>query len=561
LNITLLNDTVGAVYERPFRFDLWENRALIERSYSCSRAILLILLLLITPIALQAQVDDAKAAIDRGEYARAINILNDEIARRPSADAYVYLGIAYTRIREFEQAENVLNAGAGRFPDDARFHNELAGAYLATNDVEKARGELRRALVVDPANAYASDLLANIDMSEGEVQSALQAWNKSGRPIIDDVLNNGYLTFTHWTLRRATAFHPAGVLKYSEWRTTERRVLETGIFTSAGIEVQPDPVPDHYDANLLTILKTNSISDFAFNAFKGALLETTYFNIWNANDSGLNVHSMFRWEANRRRAELGFHVPLPVGNLLFLDATGIWRSEVWDSKGQSARYKSTGGRIELKYIPDYRFEIGTGFEYRNRAGADDRNFGKILGQTSIRLADGGYSNRLHADAFATNQYRGGTLELNNRLIVSKSTATILDWTLKAGSSRGSVPVDERFLLGVDIQTTNLLRGHAVAEHGRLGGGPAGTEFGLLNFDVERRISILPLFNTFNLPYLNVVGEVFADAAKTNEIHKILVDVGAGVKLESPTHALNLIYGRSLRDGQALFAAYIEKRWW
>src|SRR5215510_14647175 len=178
-----------------------------------------------------AQIDEARGAIDRGEYFRAANILTETLARDPSADAYLYLGIAYTAMKEYQQAEDTLKDGSARYPKDARFHNQLADFYLVNNDREAAKAELARTLVIDPDNNYASDLLATINMSEGEVQAALQSWNKSGRPVINDILHNYYLTFGSWVVRDAVAFHPAGVLNYSEWKTTESRLFETANFT------------------------------------------------------------------------------------------------------------------------------------------------------------------------------------------------------------------------------------------------------------------------------------------------------------------------------------------
>jgi hypothetical protein len=60
--------------------------------------------------------------------------------------------------------------------------------------------------------------------------------------------------------------------------------------------------------------------------------------------------------------------------------------------------------------------------------------------------------------------------------------------------------------------------------------------------------------------------VFVDAGRTfdradifNE-GKILVDVGGGFRLDTPTRVFNLTYGRSLRDGTGTLAAYVGKRW-
>src|SRR5262245_29310119 len=83
-----------------------------------------------------AQTDalsDAKAAMANGEYARAANLLSTVVRTQPSADAYVYLGISYAHTREWMRAEEILKEGASRYPQDPRFHNELAGVYLAAN--------------------------------------------------------------------------------------------------------------------------------------------------------------------------------------------------------------------------------------------------------------------------------------------------------------------------------------------------------------------------------------------------------------------------------------------
>jgi len=157
-----------------------------------------------------AQVEEARQAIERGENVRAVNILSAELAERPTADTYLYLGIAYRNMKEYLKAEDAFTEGSRRFPDNPRFHYELANLFIENNDVESARSELRRALLVDPGNSEASDLLATIDMSEGEVQSALRAWNKSGRPIVDDILHNYYLTFGSWSCARPSRFIQAG---------------------------------------------------------------------------------------------------------------------------------------------------------------------------------------------------------------------------------------------------------------------------------------------------------------------------------------------------------------
>ena len=90
-----------------------------------------------------AQIDEAKQAIEDGDFVRAVSILSESLASRPSADAYLYLGIAYGNMKEFQKAEDTLKEGSNRFSDDVRFHNELAGLYLAMKEIDKAKDRVR----------------------------------------------------------------------------------------------------------------------------------------------------------------------------------------------------------------------------------------------------------------------------------------------------------------------------------------------------------------------------------------------------------------------------------
>src|SRR5262245_30612525 len=140
------------------------------------KAISLAATLLITAIAAFGQIDDARQAIERGEYVKAVEILSPALGEGAAADTYLYLGIAYRRMKEYRKAEDVLNEGIRHYPEDPRFYLEMADLRIENNDIDGAKTELRRALAVDPDNGRASDQLATIDMSEGEVQSALRAW-------------------------------------------------------------------------------------------------------------------------------------------------------------------------------------------------------------------------------------------------------------------------------------------------------------------------------------------------------------------------------------------------
>src|SRR5262249_46920310 len=116
------------------------------------KAIFPFLAVLIAAQLLFGQVDDARDAIDKGEYVRAVNILSDVISSTPTPDAYLYLATAYDHMKEFQKAEEAYKEGGRRYPQDSRFHNQLADLYLEYNDREAAKSELKHSLVVDPNN-------------------------------------------------------------------------------------------------------------------------------------------------------------------------------------------------------------------------------------------------------------------------------------------------------------------------------------------------------------------------------------------------------------------------
>jgi hypothetical protein len=556
-------------------------------------AFLATVIVLLAPGTVLSQNDvlgDARAAMTRGEYARAANLLSAAVTEQPSADAYVYLGISYAHLREWMRAEDTLKTGATRYPEDPRFHNELAGVYLAANDLERARQSLRTALDIDPSNKYANDLLATIDMSMGNVESALTLWNKADRPVVGDVLHNGHVEFENWIIGKASAFRPGEKLTWGKWKTTETRLVESRIYSNVGVEIEPTPVPDRYTAVIRTSPNTNSRQQLVM-----PLLETLFFadpslNVWNVGNTATTIHSRYRFATNRHRAQVGFHAPLPLPGLFFFEAMGIYRSERWDISEPAIEtgidhrfyFQSTGFRVDLKHIPHYRFELGVGLEYRNRTASgsqpglalDNRNTGKLLVQASILPFAGRYRSRIRGEGFLARRaflsdidYSGGTVEWNNRFIPDERGLLSLEITAKAGTSRGSVPVDDYFLVGIQQFNDILLRGHnTVDDQGHFGNGPMGTSFGVLNTTFDGRIRRIPLLNTLGFPWVDLKWQIFADAGRTYdradifEEGKTLVDVGAGFKLETPTRVFNLTYGHSLRDGTGTLAAYVGRRW-
>jgi hypothetical protein len=413
----------------------------------------------------------------------------------------------------------------------------------------------------------ASSQIAPLDLSEGNITPALSVLNQDGQPQIARILDNHFLTFSSPMKFRALAFRPGSVLYLNEWKTTAARLKATKAFAGIGLELERSLEGGTYNALVRTEKKANSPRGFLLGILKGLPVKTTYLDIWNVGGSSVQWTSKYRWDPARRRAEGQLLFPVPVPGLLFVELGGVWRSEEWDIPSQDLfQYKSTGVRLNLKHIPDHRIELGAGLEYTNRAAGDT---GRILLNARFRPIDGKFKSQILIDGFLARasllgdlDYSGGTLQLANRLVLSEDERTFFDLSVKGGNSRGHLPVQDYFMLGIDTETVDPLRAHTAAEKGRYGRGPMGTGFVLVNSDIERRIAALPVLN--NVP---IHGELFFDAAKLSDRSRVvqqhgwLFDVGVAVRTQLPEFDFVVLYGRNLTEGRGLLTAYIERRFW
>ena len=289
--------------------------------------------LLLIPLAPQpapAQVEEAREAIAREDFQGAVGILAPVVADNPTPDAYLYLGLAHANLTQYDRALELFDEASDRYPDDPRFHSETAGVHLANRDVEQAIDALHRALAVDPDDAYASDLLASVQLSEGEVGEALGTWNQVGQPRIGEITQNFSPGLLHWTVPHSLAFGQGDVLTYSKWRTTQSRLFGSRLFSNVGLELEPSGSGNLYDAIVRTSPRTNTPTDILIDLVRELPAESTNLEIWDAAGSGISWKSNFRWDEDRRRLRGQLLVPLPLPGLPFIEFQDVWRSERWD---------------------------------------------------------------------------------------------------------------------------------------------------------------------------------------------------------------------------------------
>lgn len=538
-----------------------------------------------------AQVDQAKQAIAEGNFLHAVDILTTAIMDAPTPDAYLHLGIAYANLKQYDQTLSIYREAAQKYPNDPRFHSETAGIHLNNRDIELARQALTQALALAPTDDYANDLLASINLSQGDVEGALDAWNHSERPRIATVSQNFLPQFRNWVVRQSLPFSRGDILSYDLWRTTQERLYATKLFSNVGLEIEPSINPDLYNAIIRTSPRKNGVGEIVFDLLKGLPVKTVFFQLADLHESGFTWASSYRWDEDRKKASVALTVPLPLPAVPMLEFSNTWRSERWNLS-QSIRkkflpksrfdYKVNTIRVGMNLVPHYRFKVAAGLEYRNRTATgkieplamDKRDSGTLQLGVQFRPLEGRYSNQIHLEAFLARKnflgdfdFSGLTTQIANRYWIDEQSEIILDWSISLGTSSGELPIDNYFLLGIGRQGAHLLRGHVVSERGQFGRGPMGTGFVLLNTDIERKLLTVPMFNALSIPYVKIKAMGFFDSAKVSDRNQIfrqgewMKDFGVGMQFEIPTGSFTVLYGRDTLSKMNNFYGYVERRFW
>ena len=108
-----------------------------------------------------------------GEYDEAIGAYDKAVRKSEGDDRpFYYMANAYYKKGEYDLAEEYYRQALEISPDNGDIYNNLAWAYIATERLDEARGEIERALSIrrDP---YYLDTLANIYGRMGKYEEAV----------------------------------------------------------------------------------------------------------------------------------------------------------------------------------------------------------------------------------------------------------------------------------------------------------------------------------------------------------------------------------------------------
>lgn len=563
-----------------------------------SRRLILLLLLLWLPIHGSSQADpstrDHLAEVKRLYEAGRWDDIVAAIPESPTAtaDLELYRGLALAKLQRWEEARRAFEAGLARNPRDTRFRAELAGIAYRQNQFARAKRELRRALAIDPRDDYTTQFLASIYFLEGNLEAALEYWNRTGRPELADLIFDPVPRLKPLLLDRAFAFSRGSEWRRDQFLATQARLEALDVFPRMQFDLQARP-----DGAFLLGFYAAEREGLGGAKWKGAIsllrglpYLSVYPEFYDLGGTGRNWLSLVRWDDEKRRVFSEISAPLAenpaVRCRLYFDG----RNENWDltrtltpslPSPAGLNLEKAAAGAEVRFIASGRWQWSAGFEYAYRktralSGIPAQAAPYFTSGSSLALRSGVQRSlvrfperRLTLDSRAEGEF--GTFFENplgkyGRLDSALSAnwfpqARGEDYQLQAGlqggGTLGSVPFDELFMLGFDRDNHLWLRGHPGLRNGKKGNAPLGRNFVLFSGEMDKNLYQGAFFTLKLGPFLDT-GKVY-DPSHYFGSPKWLWDTGAQAKIRVlGSFALVLGYGKDLRSGTNSFFTTVSR---
>lgn len=504
-----------------------------------------------------------------------------------TAEMDYYLGLALGHTGHSAEAARALEDGRRLAPGDARFPEELAGLAFQQKNYSRAARLLRRAVKLAPHDEYANNFLATVYFLEGNLEAAVQSWNRDGKPYVAEVSSQPQPSVSPALLDHAFAFSPAAVLRLPQLYATDARLRGLGVLPQYHFDL--DALPN---GNFNLVFRGRELDGFGGGGWLSALMilrglpfqqvDPAYYNF---RHQAINFDSMFRWDAEKRRIYAAASGPFQDGARYRWDFTADLRNENWALRKSftgtapvlaAFNMRREGGEFDLAAHASGRVNWSVG------AAVSHRDFRKVTAGavlTPQMLATG---NELMQTARATAALLrvpghrftlAGEADSQSARLWSQPSQTFekltgtLGWrwfpqaegddyemtqAFRAGHTFGQAPFDELFVLGLDQDDDLPLRAHIATRDGRKGSAPMGRDYFLQNWEVDKNLYSNGLVRVQLGPFLDI-GHI-SDPGTAIGSHKWLFDTGVEAKLRVLGMGVAFLYGKDLRTGSNAYYA-------
>ncbi len=532
-----------------------------------------------------ARLAAAQKAFEAAHWDEAARLSAGPADQSPELD--LLRGLALSRLEKWNEARLALETGARKSPRDSRFPVELAGIAYKQKNFRLAKKDLQTALQLNPADAYSHEFLATIHFLEGNLEAALRYWNPEDKPRLRSVSFVPPLQLSEPLRNRALAFNAPQVLTGDALLTTESRLDNLGIFSSRRIELTPAE-SGSYDLTLHLAERNlwgNSKAEGIVSLLSGLPYTTVYPEFYNLGHEAINVTSLLRWDAQKRRVFADLSLPLYGEPSLRLGFYADARNENWNLSQSFFGAAVPLTDLNLRRVvagAEFRDVVNGRWSWNAGAEAANRSFRNTSGSLSLAqrtFFTGGTSlaGWLGVErALARVPERRFTLDSFLQAKAGREFATTLGpfaavrgsltahWfphakgddyemrgQIRVGAIAGKASLDELFQLGVERDNELWLRGHAGTTDGRKGAAPLGRRYFLANWEMDKNIYENGLFSVKLGPFLD--NGAIADSSGFFGSRGWLWDSGLQCKIRILGGVTAVFsYGRNLRGGKGVF---------
>jgi tetratricopeptide (TPR) repeat protein len=497
------------------------------------------------------------------------------------ADLEFYYGSALAQSERFEDARQAFLAGHRLAPGDKRFLVELGGVAFKEKDYRTASAWMRRALRIDAGDGYANDFLGTIYFLEGNLEAALKYWNRVGKPYIGTVQPDHPVRIRPALLDRALAFSPASEMRLADLETSLVRLEGLEIFPAPRVQLAAKP-EGKFDA-ILNLQERNgwgsNVWEALISTFSGVAYQTIYPEYDNIRGLGLNVASLLRWDAQKRRAVLAVSAPLH-NNPKWRYYVGIdLRNENWDIRNSfvgpapllgalNLRREAGGARIYSFNSGRWGWSAGVEFshrDYRSVVTGSALTPQLLLSGFQLKQISQIHYTLVHIPEHRLTMNTEASLQVARiwsqpaHAFVKLQGAIDTNWLpqaqgddyfvqsrIRAGSTSGQFPFDELYILGMERDNDLWMRAHVGTRDGRKGSAPLGRRYFLANHEVDKNVYGNGLLTVKLSPFLDT-GKI-TDSSGTLGARTWLWDTGVQAKVRVLGVGVRFVYGKDLRTG-------------
>ncbi|HEX8837819.1 MAG TPA: hypothetical protein VF748_12835 [Candidatus Acidoferrum sp.] len=532
-----------------------------------------------------ARLAAAQGAFDAGRWDETARLTEGPADQSPELD--FLRGLAFARLEKWDGAKLAFEAGERKSPADSRFPVELAGVAYKEKDFRAAKENLQRALRLKPTDTYANEFLATIYFLEGNLEAALKYWNREEKPRLRSIAFTPSLQLNETLRNRALAFNAPQVFPGDALLTTESRLDNLGIFSSRRIDLTPtdsgnsDLTLNLAERNLWGDSKAEGLVSF----LSGVPYATVYPELYNLGHDAVNLTSLARWDAEKRRLFAAISLPLYGDPSLRMRLYADARNENWNlaqtfsgavTPLTDLNLRRIAGGVEFQDVVNGRWSWSAGTEaahrnFRNTSSATFSvqspffNGGNSLAgwlgveRNLLRVPERRFTLDSSAEARAGREFAtglGASVTTRGSLNAhwfprAKGDDYEMRAQIRAGATAGKVSLDELFQLGVERDNDLWLRGQAGTTDGRKGAAPLGRRYFLANWEMDKNIYGNGLFTVKLGPFLD--NGAIADSSGLFGSQRWQWDSGlqCRVRILGGVTAV-FSYGRNLRGGKGVF---------